>query len=280
LEARTSHVTVGFVSPRGVLHSRKRADLCPGSYDFPRRRPPPTPRVRFRGRSPAGTCCHIYAATFARFGRAILGLVHPFCSIRRFHRCGVSRPIALHTCQMLKPTFPYPCMSTVRSRRPAVSAFASESHLRSPGGISGGLPVPVSRPADHARRGADLECRCIGSHATSPVRRSARETLSYRSLRGESRRSDGKAKTLFSSRAELAVFRACHALETSMRRWGCAGRSYPSHSTSRSPPTWWQGCARREKVAPIRPEAGIGRVLVWACCVRSKFSPHPAYCGW
>jgi hypothetical protein len=25
---------------------------------------------------------------------------------------------------------------------------------------------------------------------------------------------------------------------TSVRRRGCAGRSYPSHSTSRSPPTW------------------------------------------
>ena len=194
---------------------------------------PPTPLGRFRVGPPAGTCWHIYAATVARFGRAVLGPVHPFCSIRRFHRCGVSRPIALHACQLLKPMFPYPCMSVVRSRRPAVSAFASESHLRSPGGISRGLPV--SRPADHARRGADLECRCIGSHATSPVRRSARETPSYRSLRGESRRSDGKATTLFSPRAYLAVFRGCHALETSMRRWGCAGRSYPSHSTSRSP---------------------------------------------
>jgi len=140
--------------------------------------------------------------------------------------------------------------------------------------------LPVSPPTEHAPRRADLECRCIGSHAASPVRRSARETPSYRSLRGESRRSDGKATTLFSSRAELAVFRACHALETSMRRWGCAGRSYPSHSTSRSPPTWWQGVARREQVAPIQPQAGIGRVLVWACCVRSKLSPHPAYCGW
>ena len=61
-----------------------------------------------------------------------------------------------------------------------------------------------------------------------------------------------------------------------MRHWSCAGRSYPSHSTSRSPPTWWEGCARREQVAPIRPEAGIGRVLVWACFVRRKFSPHLA----
>jgi hypothetical protein len=40
---------------------------------------------------------------------------------------------------------------------------------------------------------------------------------------------------------------------------------------------WWERGARQEQVAPIRPEAGIGRVLVWACCVRSKFSPHLAY---
>ena len=64
---------------------------------------------------------------------------------------------------------------------------------------------------------------------------------------------------------------------TSSRRWGCAGRSYPSHWTSRSPPTWWERVARREQVAPIQPQAGIGRVLVWACFVRRKFSPHLAY---
>ena len=138
-----------------------RLDLRPGSYDFPMEEGPPTPPGRFRVGPPAGTCWHIYATTVARFGRAFLGPVHPFCSIRRFHRCGVGRPIALHTCQMLKPTVPYPCMSAVRSRRPAVSAFASESHLRSPGGISGpagqpdggtlassrGSRVPMNRPA-------------------------------------------------------------------------------------------------------------------------------------
>ena len=137
--------------------------------------------------------------------------------------------------------------------------------------------LPVGRPAEHAHCRADLECRCIGSHAASQARQSAGETPSDRSLRGESRRSDGKATTLCSCRADLAAFRDPYAFGTSMRRWGCAGRSYPSHSTSRSPPTWWEGCARREQVAPIRPEAGIGRVLVWACCVRSKFSPHLAY---
>ena len=171
---------------------------------------PPAPLGRFRDRPPAGTCRNPHADRRARLRRTILPPLHPLRSIRRFQGRDVSREIALHTCQLLDPTVPCPETSAIRSRRPAASEFASESHLRSPGGISRGLPV--SRPADHARRGADLECRCIGSHATSPVRRSARETPSYRSLRGESRRSNGKATTLFSSRAELAVFRACHAL--------------------------------------------------------------------
>jgi hypothetical protein len=110
---------------------------------------------------------------------------------------------------------------------------------------------PVTLPAEHARRRADLECRCIVSHSGSQSRRSARETPSDRSLRGESRRSDGKATTLRSSRADLAVFRRCHAFGTSMRRWGCAGRSYLSHSTSRSPATWWKrGAWRASRAHP------------------------------
>ena len=140
--------------------------------------------------------------------------------------------------------------------------------------------LPVTRPAEHAHCRADLQCLCIVLHAASPARRSAGESPSGRSLRGERRRSDGTATTLRSCRGDLAAFRGFHALGTSMRRWGCAGRSYPSHSTSRSPPTWWERGERREQVAPIQPQAGIGRVLVWACCVRSKLSPHPAYCGW
>ena len=137
--------------------------------------------------------------------------------------------------------------------------------------------LPVSRPAQLAPLRADLECQCIGLHAASPVRRSARETPSYRSLRGESRLSDGKATTLCSCRADLAAFRGFHVLGTSMRRWGCAGRSYLSTSTTRSEAMWWGRGSRREQLAPIQPQAGIGRVLVWACFVRRKFSPHLAY---
>ncbi len=40
---------------------------------------------------------------------------------------------------------------------------------------------------------------------------------------------------------------------------------------------WWGRGAQREPVAPIQPQAGIGRVLVLACFVRKKFSPHLAY---
>ena len=115
------------------------------------------------------------------------------------------------------------------------------------------------------------------SLAASPARRSAGESPSGRSLRGERRRSDGTATMLRSSRADLAAFRGRRALGTSMRHWGCAGRSYPSHSTSRSPPTSWERGSRREQVASMQPQAGIGRGLVWACFVRRNFSPHLAY---
>ena len=122
-----------------------------GNYEA---RPDPRTRVSnggppallgcFRGRSPARTCRNIHADRRARLRRTVLPPVHPLRSIRRFQGRGVSRQIALHAFQLLGPTVPYPCMSAVRSRRPAVSAFASESHLRSPGGISG--------PAGHSAR--------------------------------------------------------------------------------------------------------------------------------
>jgi hypothetical protein len=137
--------------------------------------------------------------------------------------------------------------------------------------------LPVTRLAQHLLRRADLECRCISSLAASQARQSAGESPSDRSLRGERRRSDGTATTLRSCRANLAAFRGCHAFGTSMRRRGCAGRSYPSTSTSRSEAMWWGRGSRREQPAPIQPQAGIGRVLVRACFVRRKFSPHLAY---
>ena len=144
-----------------------RLDLRPGSCDFPMEEGPPTPLGRFRVGPPAGTCFHIYATTVARFGCAILEPVHPLCSIRRFRRCGVGRSIALHACQLLKPTVAYPCMSAVTSRRPAVSAFASESHLRSPGGISGPAGQPA-RPTRASSRGSPVLMHRLARGQPSP----------------------------------------------------------------------------------------------------------------
>ena len=97
----------------------------------------PAPLGCVRDRPPAVTCLHTHADRRARLRQTMLLPVDPLRSIRRSQGRGVSRSIALHTCQLLGPTVPYPDTSAIRSRRPAVPAFASESHLRSPGGISG-----------------------------------------------------------------------------------------------------------------------------------------------
>jgi hypothetical protein len=235
---------------------------------------PQTPLGCFRGRSPAGTCRNIYADRRARLHQTVLVPVHPLRSTRRSEGRGVSRPIALHTCQLLGPTVPCPDNSAIRSRRPAASAFASESHLRCPGGISAPAGHPA-RPTRASSRGSPVLMHRLARGQPSPSicsRIPERPVAARRETP-----SDGTATTLRSCRADLAAFRAHHALGTSMRRWGCAGRSYPSTSTSRSPPTSWERGSRREQLAPIQPQACIGRVLVWACFVRRKFSPHLAY---
>ncbi len=96
------------------------------------------------------------------------------CLIRRFH-AQTTAPSALAA-----RLFPY---------SPPNPTFAL---------LAGYRGLPVTPPAEQAPRRADLECRCIGSHAASPAPRSAGETPSDRSLRGERRRSDGKATTLCS----------------------------------------------------------------------------------
>lgn len=86
------------------------------------------------------------------------------------------------------------------------------------------------------------------------------KTPSDRSLRGKRRHSDGKAATLRSCRADRTVFRGWHSFGTSMRLCSGAGRSYSSHSTSRSPRRREQGAWREQvRVAAIQPQAGIGR---------------------
>jgi hypothetical protein len=131
------------------------------------------------------------------------------------------------------------------------------------------------------RRHADLECRCIGSHPAGHYRGSAGKTPSDRSLRGESRRSDGTATTLRSSRADLAVFRGCHAFVTSVRRWGCAGRSYPSHATRTSRSEATAGARSMTRASRAHPTSNwhwspIGMDLLCAQNVPAKSGA----CGW
>ena len=95
------------------------------------------PLGSLRGRSPATTCRHTRADCRARLRQTILLPTHPLCSIRRSQDHGVSRPIASPAWQLLGLAVLHPCTSLVRSRHPAASELASESHLRSPGGIIG-----------------------------------------------------------------------------------------------------------------------------------------------
>ena len=105
------------------------------------------PLGSLRGRSPATTCRHTRADCRARLRQTILLPAHPLCSIRRSQDHGVSRPIASPAWQLLGLAVLHPCTSLVRSRHPAASELASESHLRSPGGISG----PAGQPARGSR---------------------------------------------------------------------------------------------------------------------------------
>ncbi len=163
---------------------------------------PRAPLGSFRGRSPAGTCRHTRADCRARLRRKVLLPVHPLRSIRRSQGRGVGHQIALHTCQI----------RLCRTQTTAPSALAARLFPHSPPNPTFALlaeyrGLPVTRPAEHAPLRADLECRCIVAHAASQARRSADETPSDGSLRGERRRSDGNATTLRSPRADLAAFR-------------------------------------------------------------------------
>ena len=111
-------------------------------------------------------------------------------------------------------------------------------------------------------------------------RRAAVGTPSDLSLRGESRRSDGKATTLRSCRADLAIFGAVMCLG----RPCVVGavqvaptprirpREVPRHGGSEA-----HGASKSRPSNLKLAQAGVGRVLVWACCARRKFSPHLAY---
>jgi len=141
------HIT--SMPPRLVLLRLNELQRKPSlsGWNFCQNRGRASPLGSLYGRSPARTWRPTRADRCARLRPTVLLPDHPLRSIRRSQGRGASRPIALHTCQLLDSTIIYPCMSAVRSRRPAASAFASESHLRSPGGISG----PAGRPARGTR---------------------------------------------------------------------------------------------------------------------------------
>ena len=91
---------------------------------------------------------------------------------------------------------------------------------------------------------------------------------------------DGTAGTPSVCRAVLAAVLGRHALQTCVRLCGCAGGSYPSHPASPVHQPHGSEGSRRERAATTRPQAGIGRVLAWACCARRTESPNSAYSGW
>jgi hypothetical protein len=67
------------------------------------------------------------------------------------------------------------------------------------------------------------------------VCRSAHGDPSNRSLRSNGRHSDGNATAPPDSAAVPVVFLSCYVFATDTRLCGCAGLSYPSHSTSQLP---------------------------------------------
>jgi hypothetical protein len=105
------------------------------------------------------------------------------------------------------------------------------------------------------------------SHAASQSPRSAGETPSDRSLRGESRRCDGKATTLRSFRADLAVLPGFDAFVTSLRRWGPCRSLLSLASDLEKSSEWERVCgvctgAWHSEVAHIQLQAGIGHLFV------------------
>ncbi len=143
---------------KNLFATRNPAPTC-----FPQA-PPPASAVGL----PQGPVC-IPTLIVARgcVCQTVLPPLHPVRSIRRPQGRGASRPIALHTCQLLGPTVPYQNSSAVRSRRPAASACASESHLLSPGGISGPAGHPA-RPTLASSRGSPVSMHRLARGQPSP----------------------------------------------------------------------------------------------------------------
>ena len=158
----------------------------------------------------------------------------------------MSYPITLPACKLLGPASSCTSLRTRLEMPPSLS-WRIIGACRSPG-----------RRTRDSSRGSSRVMHTI-AHG-QPIRRLRRNPERFGSCEARRHHSDGKSTTLCSCRPHRSCSIAgCQAFEASMRRWGCAGRSYPSHSTSRSRAIWWERGAWREQVAPIqRSHIGMG----------------------
>jgi hypothetical protein len=152
-----------------------------------------------------------------------------------------------------------PC---VQAARPSVLMYKPpNSPLEMPPSLSWRIIGACRSPGPRTRDSSRGSSRVMHTIAHGqPIRRLRRNPERFGSCEARRHHSDGKSTTLCSCRPHRSCSIAgCQAFEASMRRWGCAGRSYPSHSTSRSRAIWWERGAWREQVAPIqRSHIGMG----------------------
>jgi hypothetical protein len=164
----------------------------------------------------------------------------------------MSYPITLPACKLLGPASSSTSISArLPPNSPRNATFALLADHRG---------MPVTRPANTRLVARIFTSDAYYAHGQPIPSICRRNPERFGSCEARRHRSDGKSTTLRSCRPRRSCSIAgCHAFEASMRRWGCAGRSYPSHSTSRSRAIWWERGAWREQVAPIqRSHIGMG----------------------
>jgi hypothetical protein len=104
--------------------------------------------------------------------------------------------------------------------------------------------------------------------------RSAGGDRSNRLLRSNGRHSDGNATAPPDSAAVPVVFLSCYVFATHARLCGCAGLSYPSHSTSQLPQS--HGSELHEANETGSCSFTLALVAHWcepAVCAKKSFSP-------
>ena len=104
--------------------------------------------------------------------------------------------------------------------------------------------------------------------------RSAGGNPSSRSLRSKGRHSDGNATAPPDSAAVPVVFLSCYVFATDTRLCGCAGCSYPSHSTSQLPQSHGSELHGANETGSC--SFTLAPVAYWcepAVCAKISFSP-------